>query len=104
MKISQTPNPNPNSIHRSLSKPPSGQSLEDRFERGPFAQEVKDRQYAQVAWAMAKGAGVGAVAGAATGLMSALPGVPVGLATGLTTSAGLITGAWLGLAIGYVSC
>lgn len=102
MKITQTPNPTP--TQRSLPKPPAAQVPRDRFQARVFDYEQNQLGYARIASYMAKGAGAGAVAGAATGLMGALPGVPIGLATGLTASAGLITGAWLGLAIGYVAC
>lgn len=104
MKISHAPNPILSTIRSGLvkSKGPNPNGPQDQLQ--PSRRELKEMSFRHVASAMASGAGVGAVAGAATGLMGALPGVPTGLATGLTTSAGLITGAWLGLAIGYVGC
>ena len=75
---------------RKLPKPASPEVPKDSYQPG----------YAHIARSLAVGAGIGSLAGAATQLVAAIPGVPIAL----TASAGLVAGAWLGLAIGYASC
>ena len=73
----------------------------ESFQRTPFDREQNLAGYAQIARSMALGSAVGTVAGAAANLFPILPGLPTALATGLTASAGLITGAAVGLVVGY---
>lgn len=89
---------------RKLPKPASPAAPHDSYQPQPFDRENNQRGYAHIARSVAVGAGIGSLAGAATQLVAAIPGVPVGMATALTASAGLVAGAWLGLAIGYASC
>ena len=91
-------------IHHNIPKPPAEKTPKDTFQPEPFDWKHNQLGYAHIARSMAVGAGVGSVAGAATQLVAAIPGVPAGQATALTASAGLIAGAWLGLAVGYASC
>lgn len=91
-------------VQPTLGKLPKPEKRPDVYQPDPFDRERNQAGYAHIAKSMAVGAGIGGLAGAATQLVVAIPGVPTGLATALTASAGLITGAWLGLVIGYAGC
>lgn len=107
MKIHTSPNLKP--LQGGLPKPPAldrpqNQAPKDGFRPQPFDREKNQRAYATIARSMAWGAGLGGLAGGAAGIVTANATVPMGMTTALGASAGLITGAWLGLVVGYVGC